>query len=179
MLGVLLKEKDDELAPMQSCGHIPFLIKPWLDMNDVDTKQSFDNLMSRRDATLASNLGSSDKTVEALGQAVLAMQHLVGEECCLVHEVLASSVEHITVLISKLEMGEPYSNLCRKWGTYQKSASADQIETDEVKALTAEVDRLLDGGKILLAVQSGFLTVVVIGGICIFSPKSNQASAAA
>ena len=144
-------------------GNMPFQLKPWLNLGDSEIKESIDLLIKKADSVWDP---VSDGAAGELQQAVVAMQHLIGEKGSLLDQLGACSVEKMVQLLSGPEgersgLGNAFVELDKKIADWNKAAVPHV--SDMHQKLVDEAGCLSRAAKLILACQSGALDVGLLG----------------
>eukprot|EP00435_Cladocopium_sp_Y103_P053640 s14_g17.t1 len=146
-------------SDLDTLSSLPMEIKPWLDLNDANVERQFSAFLNRK----SSSWEAEEMTgpAQALREAVLSVQRLIGAKGSLLDTFLTCSIEKMTAMCDGLgSLGTAFMELDAKHTAWQKSVDESIQMSDKIKGLTEEANLLLNRGKIILACSSGFLSAV-------------------
>ena len=158
MLAVL-----NALDENSSICNVVFKIKPWLNLGDSEISESINLLLRKANSEWDP---VSDGAAGELHQAVVAMHQLIGEKGSLLDQLGACSVERMMQLLSGPEsemsgLGMAFKELENKVADWNKAAVPNV--TDMQNKLVEEASCLSRAAKVILACQSGALSVCCCG----------------
>eukprot|EP00435_Cladocopium_sp_Y103_P036103 s1849_g9.t1 len=148
MLGVM-----SQLDETSSIGRLMFQIKPWLNLDDSEINESVNQLIKKAESVWDP---VSDEMAGELRQAVVAMQHLIGEKGSLLDKLSACSVEMMIQLLSSPncglgDLGTAFVELDSKVAEWNKSSASDATHSDVHQKLVEEAHCLSHAAKLILA----------------------------
>ena len=163
-LNVLSKLQELQASELDGiCSHTIFQIKPWLDLENSEVKKSVEKYESRQDSEWAKFVAADGPASKILNESICSMQKKIGSKGSLLTKIEVASIEKIREVLSAASLqtlGSDFAGLDSSLNLWQK-AQPDGDLPQKAQDMEAEAQALLHAGKVLLAVQSGALGLLL------------------